>query len=187
MNAPPEGETGEADKRVAQAFGGPRQPVFRVPAAEDGVRVSRLIAGSPPLDTNSAYCNLLQCSDFAGTCVLAEREGEVVGWLSAYRRPADPECLFVWQVAVAADARGEGLAGKMLDELLARPAAAGANALATTITAANAASWRLFETFARRHGASIDRSLRFDREAHFAGAHDSEWEVRIAPLHTHSD
>ncbi len=160
--------------------------MLRIPRPEDGPRVSALIAASPPLDVNSAYCNLLQCSDFADTCVLAERGDELLGWISGYRPPAAPECLFVWQVAVAAAARGEGLAGKMLDELIARPAAAGATALTTTITEDNAASWGLFEAFARRHGAKLDRSPRFERDRHFAGAHDTEWEARIAPLPTFS-
>lgn len=158
-----------------------------MPRAEDGHRISGLIASSPPLDVNSAYCNLLQCTDFRDTCVLAERDGALLGWISAYRPPPSPEQLFVWQVAVAPAARGEGLALKMLDALLARPAVAGARTLTTTITEDNEASWRLFRAFARRHGATLTQSPRFEREAHFAGAHDTEWEARIAPLPTLSE
>lgn len=160
---------------------------FRSPRAADGPRITALIAASPPLDTNSAYCNLLQCSDFADTCVLAEREGMLLGWISAYRPPTAPERLFVWQVAVAAAARGEGLAGRMLDALLERAAVAGATMLTTTITEDNAASWALFRAFARRHGAALEKVRRFDRSAHFAGRHDTEWEARIAPLPTVSN
>lgn len=155
---------------------------FRMPCAEDGSRITALIAASPPLDVNSAYCNLLQCTDFRETCVLAERGGKLLGWISAYRPPATPDRLFVWQVAVHPDARGEGLAARMLDELIARPAAAGAETLTTTITEDNPASWALFEAFARRHGATLTKSPRFEREAHFAGAHDTEWEACISPL-----
>jgi L-2,4-diaminobutyric acid acetyltransferase len=158
--------------------------IFRQPCSEDGPRISRLIADSPPLDTNSAYCNLLQCSDFAGTCIVAERDGSIVGWISAYRPPSAPERLFVWQVAVDPSARGEGLGGRMLDALLARPAAAGATMLTTTITVENTASWRLFVAFARRHGAELTKAPRFERDLHFGGAHDTEWEARIAPLPT---
>lgn len=153
-----------------------------MPGAADAHDVTQLVASSPPLDTNSAYCNLLQCTDFRDTCVLAERDGTLIGWLSAYRPPISPERLFVWQVAVDASARGEGLALRMLDELLARPAASGASMLTTTITEDNDASWALFRAFARRHGATLTRVPRFEREAHFAGAHDTEWEARIAPL-----
>jgi L-2,4-diaminobutyric acid acetyltransferase len=88
----------------------------------------------------------------------------------------------VWQVAVAASARGEGLAGRMLDALLTRPAILGATTLTTTITEDNAASWALFTAFARRHGAQLSKSPRFERDAHFAGAHDTEWQASIAPL-----
>lgn len=155
-----------------------------MPRAEDGKRVSSLIASSPPLDANSAYCNLLQCTDFRETCVLAERDGELLGWISGYRPPAAPDRLFIWQVAVAPEARGEGLALKMLDTLLFRRAVAGAVMLATTITESNEASWALFRAFARRHGAKLTKSPRFEREAHFANAHETEWEARIAPLPT---
>lgn len=153
-----------------------------MPRAEDGPRVSALIAASSPLDVNSAYCNLLQCTDFQETCVLAERGETLLGWISAYRPPHSPEKIFVWQVAVDPAARGEGLALQMLDALVARPAVAGASTLTTTITEDNEGSWRLFRAFARRHGATLTQSPRFEHEAHFAGAHATEWEARIAPL-----
>lgn len=156
--------------------------VLRSPTAEDGPAITALIAASPPLDPNSAYCNLLQCSDFAGTCVVAEHEGRVVGWISGYRPPSHPERFFVWQVAVDSSARGCGLGGHMLDWLIAQPAAQGATSLTTTITEDNPASWGLFTAFARRHGASLMKSERFTRDAHFAGAHDTEWQASIAPL-----
>ena len=116
--------------------------------------------------------------------MVAERGGRIAGWISAYRPPAKPERLFVWQVAVDASARGDGLGGRMIDALLARPAVAGADILTTTVTADNKASWGLFEGFARRRGLELKRTRRFLREAHFAGAHDTEWEAEIGPLPT---
>jgi L-2,4-diaminobutyric acid acetyltransferase len=156
--------------------------VLRSPTAEDGPAITALIAACPPLDPNSAYCNLLQCSDFADTCVVAEMDGGIVGWISGYRPPSHPERIFVWQVAVDGSARGLGLGGRMLDALIARPAVRGATTLTTTITEGNPASWALFTAFARRHGATLSKSERFTREAHFAGAHDTEWQASISPL-----
>lgn len=158
--------------------------VLRRPIAEDGPAITALIAASTPLDPNSAYCNLLQCSDFAGTCVVAARGGQIVGWISGYRPPSHPERIFVWQVAVDGSVRGEGLAGRMLDELISLPAVCGATTLTTTITEANNASWGLFAGFARRHGATLSRAERFTRAAHFAGAHETEWQASITPLPT---
>src|SRR3546814_1870485 len=67
----------------------------------------------------------------------------------------------------------------MIDMLLARPSAAGARALITTITPENAASWALFEGYARRRGLSFGKAPKFERERHFGGAHETEWEVSI--------
>ncbi len=150
--------------------------------ATDGPAITALIAACPPLDGNSAYCNLLQCSDFADTCIVAEHAGAIVGWVSGYRSPAARENFFIWQVAVAPDARGQGLAQRMIDALLARPAAASAVYLTTTITNDNRASWALFEGLARVWQAPFTKSVRFDQDIHFAGAHATEWQVRIGPL-----
>jgi L-2,4-diaminobutyric acid acetyltransferase len=153
---------------------------FRAPRAEVGPAITALIADCPPLDTNSAYCILLQCTHFADTCVVAERAGVLAGWASAYRPPSAPDQLFVWQIAVHRAARGAGLGTQLLEALLARPGAKGATGLLTTITAPNAASWALFDAFARRCGGPMHRRPIFDRDAHFAGAHDTEHLVSIA-------
>jgi len=143
-----------------------------------------LIAACPPLDPNSAYCNLLQCTDFADSCIVVERGGAVVGWVSGYRPPAAPDTFFVWQVAVSSAARGQRLAGRMIEALLSRPAQAGVTHLTTTITDDNRASWALFQGLARRWGVRIEKTARFEEQAHFAGAHATEWQARIGPLPT---
>ena len=106
-----------------------------------------------------------------------------MGWVSGHRPPSDPDAYFVWQVAVAPEARGQGLAGHMIDELLARPAQRGVTHLITTVTDDNSASWALFRGLARKRGATLERSALFDREAHFAGVHPTEYQARIGPLH----
>ncbi|MGE3332000.1 MAG: diaminobutyrate acetyltransferase [Rhodospirillaceae bacterium] len=155
-----------------------------MPTSADAADVARLIAECPPLDTNSLYCNLLQCSYFAETCVVAERSRRLAGWISGFRPPDKTDELFVWQVAVAAHARGTGLGGRMLDHLIARCAGRGGEPLhiATTITEGNAASWALFGALARRHNASFARKPLFERVAHFGGAHDTEHLVSIGPI-----
>ena len=155
---------------------------LRAPCPEDGADVGALIASCPPLDRNSLYATLLLCSDFADSCVVAEEGARLVGWVSGYRRPVAPADFFVWQVAVAPAARGRGLAGRMIEALLHRPQATGVRHLVSTITAGNGASWALFEGLARRWRAPLERSPRFDRDRHLAGAHDSEWQARIGPL-----
>lgn len=155
---------------------------MRRPVATDGPAISGLIAACPPLDPNSAYCNLLQCTDFADSCIVAERGGEIVGWVSGYRLPAAPETFFVWQVAVSSAARGQRLAGRMIEALLARPQQAGVTHVTTTVTDDNRASWALFEGLARRWDVPLVKSARFESEAHFAGVHATERQACIGPL-----
>lgn len=150
--------------------------------ATDGPAITALIAACTPLDSNSAYCNLLQCTDFAGSCIVAERGGDLVGWVSGYRPPVAPENFFVWQVAVSAPARGQRLASRMIDSLLFRPEQQGVTHLTTTITDDNGASWALFEGLARNWCVPLEKSVRFDRQTHFAGAHATEWQARIGPM-----
>lgn len=157
-------------------------PTLRTPTPEDGAAVWDLIRDCAPLDRNSLYCNLLQCDHFADTCVLAEREGEALGWISAYIPPQEPDTLFVWQVAVSEDARGMGLAGRMLQDLLDRDACAGVDRLKTTITRSNGASWALFRRFAGRQDALLQREPHFTRDDHFEGRHDTEYMVTIGPF-----
>ncbi len=156
-----------------------RQPVLRKPRPQDGAAVWSLVSDCKPLDENSMYCNLIQCEHFADTCVLAELDGEVVGWVSGHVPPSDPEAVFVWQVAVSARARGLGLGLRMLRALMARDACKDVSELRTTITSDNAASWALFRKFARGMGAPLASAPHFRRDEHFAGAHATEYMVTI--------
>lgn len=165
---------------LAQADAAPI--TLRAPAAEDGAAVYELIAQCPPLDTNSMYCNLLQCTHFSATSVAAELNDEIVGFISGYIQPDAPENLFIWQVAVGEKARGQGLAGRMLKDILARTACDQVKFIETTITPDNRASWALFESLAKKLGAELNHSVMFDRQQHFAGQHETEMLVRIGPI-----
>lgn len=156
--------------------------VLRQPTVTDGVAVWDLIAACPPLDQNSVYCNLLQCTDFADTCIVAERAGEIIGWISGYLPPNEPQTLFIWQVAVHEKGRGCGLAGRMLNGLLERQACADVDTMKTTITPDNEGSFALFRSFAKKANAPFDESEGFDRDEHFSSRHDSERLITIGPI-----
>lgn len=154
-------------------------PQIRQPAAEDGVAIWELVRACKPLDENSMYCNLLQCDHFKDTCVVAELDGEIVGWVSAYILPYDPETVFVWQVAVAEKARGLGLGTVMLSALLQRDACRDVTSLQTTITRDNAASWALFRKFSKSRDAILKSQPYFTQAQHFKDRHSTEFMVAI--------
>ena len=163
-----------------------QETILRMPLATDGAAVHRLIARCPPLDLNSRYCNLLQCTHFADTSCVAEREGDVVGFVSGYLEPSRDDTLFVWQVAVAPERRRQGLTGAMLSAILARDVCRHVTHLETSITPDNEASWQSFRAAARTWRTSLKARPWFSSEPHFEGEHDSEYLVRIGPIARHA-
>ncbi len=155
---------------------------FYIPSKEDGWAVSQLINACPPLDSNSVYCNLLQCYHFANTSVAVKLEKELIGFTSGYLVPDRPDTLFLWQMAVDEKMRGCGLASRMIVHILQRQHCESVQFIETTITEANKASWALFQGIANYYGSSLSKQLLFDKEKHFSGHHDSEVLVRIGPL-----
>jgi L-2,4-diaminobutyric acid acetyltransferase len=154
------------------------------PDVADGAALWRIAKDSGTLDLNSSYSYLLWCRDFAGTSVVARAaDGTPVGFVTAYLRPDRPSTLLVWQVAVDASHRGRGLAARLLDDLAAHVVAEyGVTGLETTISPGNTASERLFASFARRHGATVEREVLFETERFPDGPHDPEVLHRIGPL-----
>jgi len=153
---------------------------LRHPIKEDGVGIHNLVKQCPPLDVNSRYCNLVQAHHFRDTSIVAERDGEMVGFITGHRVPDRARVLFVWQVAVSPAARGEALGNTMLDGLI------GANPdieyIETTVTPDNIASAKMFGRLADQYSAPIEKTVLFSRETHFEGLHEDEVLFRIGPL-----
>ena len=173
---------GDTDLRATAVWRKKTPPLVRTPVASDGPDVWKLIDSTPSLDKNSLYCNLLQCSHFASTCAIAELDGSIMGWLSGYVPPQRQDTLFVWQICVGQRARGQGLAKRLVADVLARSGSSHIRYLECTITEGNTASWGLFESVARAMGAEARRSELFSRDVHFDGAHDSEIALTIGPF-----
>lgn len=154
---------------------------FRKPLATDGYEIHQLIANSPPLDLNSVYSYYLLCEHFRESCVVAENQGKVVGFLSAYRIPQNEERLFVWQVVVNRALRGKRIAWRMLESLLARWDQGEVHYVEATVNPSNVASRGLFERLAEQCGTPVHEETFLDATAFGPGAgHESEILLRVA-------
>ncbi|WP_106767577.1 diaminobutyrate acetyltransferase [Paenibacillus faecalis] len=122
--------------------------IYRKPEAQDGTRIWGLIRDTGSLDLNSPYCYIMLGDYFKDTCMIAEHEGDIVGFISAFRSPRNPETLFVWQVAVAGSHRRQGIARTMLEGILNRSACRGVRFIEATVSPSNIASRRLFLSYA---------------------------------------
>lgn len=168
-------ETGLAEKKRLR---------FRTARLDDGPAIWSLVRRSKFLDNNSAYTYLLLCEQFGETSVVAEAGGEIVGFVTAFRLPRRPEVIFVWQVGVDEDWRGQGIAGRLLRALLQQEGCEGVTHMETTVTPSNEASQALFRSLARRLGANLSVRPFFDQELFPGEGHETEELYRIGPFET---
>ncbi len=155
---------------------------LRQPQRSDGAALHNLIAACPPLDLNSIYAYLLLCLHHAQTSVVAEVDGELVGTITAYIPPQQPDSLFVWQVAVAPQQRGQGLGRRMLQHLLAGCMEQHQlRWMETTISPSNEASNQLFTRFARQQDAGCSTTTLFAANDFGESGHEEERLYKIGP------
>lgn len=158
--------------------------VMRAPEINDARAIWRLVGESGVLDQNSAYLYLLLCRDFNETCLVAEVDARLVGFVTAYRLPSAPQVLFVWQVGVCKSVRRKGVALRLLTELLGHAGRNSLQYIEATVAPDNLASRRLFESLARRMNVpltDIDDGG-FVEDDFPPGDHAAEPRLRIGPF-----
>lgn len=151
------------------------------PEIEDGKEIYKLVKDSQVLDVNSEYLYLLQCSHFKDCCAVAKTEDEVLGFASGYKLPEDENTLFIWQVCVDPKAKGQGLAKKMILDILKRDFTTPIITIHTTISPSNTASQRAFEKLAKELRAPMKKSTMFATKD-FIDAHEEEILFEIGPF-----
>jgi L-2,4-diaminobutyric acid acetyltransferase len=157
-------------------------PVIRRPTLSDAVRMYELVKSAGNLDVNSLYLYLLLCRDFSATCRVAEVESRPVGMVTAYLPSHQPRLVFIWQVAVAEEFRGRGIAMAMLSDLTSGLAAADPWFLQTTITPSNTASIRLFTALARKFRTPISTTEGFHERLFEPYRHEAEILYTLGPI-----
>ena len=155
------------------------EPAFRKAEPADGKAMYELVKEMGGLELNTAYFYILFCIDFADTCVVAEVDGKLAGFVLGHRPPERPDAVFVWQVGVAPWMRKQGLARKLLEAFLAQNP--DARWLEASVTPDNTASRKLFKSVARDRG--VDCAIEDYMPAKlFPDGHEAEDLFRIGPL-----
>ena len=146
---------------------------IRAPRLEDGAKFVALVHASGTLDVNSSYLYCLLADHFSSTCAYAEVDGEPAGFVTAYRLPDDPACLFVWQITVSPVVRGCGLGLKLLDALAERSWFGEIQRVCCTISPSNQASRGLFAKWGKQFGGSWQETP-YLRSEHLGAGHEDE-------------
>lgn len=155
---------------------------YRNPIPEDGQKVWKLIRDAGTLDLNSAYCYLLLSDYYRDTCVIAEDGHEIAGFLSSFYSPREERTLFVWQIAVADAYRKRGIGKAMLSHLLDREIHRKMVYLEATVSPANIASDRLFQSMARDQAVSVQITSGYKAQLFPEQKHEDEPLYRIGPF-----
>lgn len=155
---------------------------FREPVKQDAHEIWQLVKNCPPLDENSQYLYMVLCHHFADTCIVAESNSKIVGFVSGYIPSKQNDTLFVWQVAVGKNHRGSGIASKMVSNLFYRLQNKGVTKIEATVTPSNKASKSLFYSLNSKFDSKIAEHPLF--ESSFFGHEDHEQEdlIQIGPI-----
>lgn len=154
---------------------------LRPPTVEDAAAIWQLVRDTGVLDVNSSYLYLLLTAHHAPTCGVAVQGDQLLGFVSGYRLPTQPDTYFLWQIGVAEAGRGQGLATRLALEVLRRPAQADVRYLETTVSPSNTASRALFDGLARRLDTALTVSEGFGPHL-FPTEHEAEELLRIGPF-----
>ncbi|HEX9759129.1 MAG TPA: diaminobutyrate acetyltransferase [Nitrospiria bacterium] len=156
--------------------------VLRAPNVADGPKVWKLVKDSQTLDLNSVYCYLVLFKHFPDTCVVAEQEKNLIGFVTAYIPPASPNVLFIWQIGIQPIMKEKGLGKSLITHLLKRPVCQNISFIETTITPNNVASKALFHALPRTLKTACMESSGFPEDLFPEGNHPAEYLYRIGPF-----
>lgn len=171
-----------ATGRPARKRARPKDIVYRPATPNDGREMWRFVNEAGVLELNQSYAYILICQHFGNTCLVAETDEKMVGFVLAYVPPRQPDTVFVWQIGVDRTVRGRGVGLHLLRHLLALDGCRNVHYLEASVTPSNKPSQNLFRAFARKWGVSC-RKLPFFPSEFFPEPHEPEFLYRIGPLH----
>lgn len=154
--------------------------LIRKPEKNDANKIYDLVKKSKVLDVNSEYLYLLQTTHFKDTCAVAVHENKVIGFVSGYMLPDNKDTLFIWQVAIDDEYRGNDLARRVILNIIKRDEI-GVNNIYSTVSPSNKASIRVFEKVANELNTQIINSNFFEI-SDFNNEHEEEVLYKIGPL-----
>jgi L-2,4-diaminobutyric acid acetyltransferase len=166
----------------AKARTRPKDIVYRPATPADGREMWKFVREAGVLELNQSYAYILICQHFGNTCLVAENDEGMVGFVLAYVPPRQPDTVFVWQIGVARKVRSRGVGQYLLRHLLALDGCRNVRYLEASVTPSNTPSQNLFRTFARKWGVSC-RKLPFFPSEFFPEKHEPEFLYRVGPLH----
>ncbi|MFB5607305.1 MAG: diaminobutyrate acetyltransferase [Candidatus Nitrosomaritimum yanchengensis] len=153
---------------------------YRKPNVSDAKSICSLVKNNEPLDKNSNYLYVLLCHHFSDTCVVAEMNSKIIGFMTGFIPPKYPQTLFVWQAAVDSEYRNKGIAQNLVSHALDQ-AGSEIKYVEATVTSSNKASLRFLENLADDLKTKFSLTPLFSTDD-LGKEHEPEDLIRIGPI-----
>lgn len=128
------------------------------------------LAKQSPLDLNSSYSYLMMAEYFSDHCMVALNGERVAGFVTGFIQNKSPTTLFIWQVAVDKEYRGNNIAFDMISKLYDF---LNVNRIEATVTRDNKSSLGLFRKLSEEYGMHFSTDKGFN-EDDFPDDHETE-------------
>lgn len=119
--------------------------MFRQCRQEDAAAVHQFVASCPPLEAYPLHQYKILLRYFGNCSFLAEKDGRIAAFEMGLPSHHHTGTYFLWQIGVANEFRGEGLAGRLLGHIERELHKAGFERIEVTIDPENPSSLRAFE------------------------------------------
>ncbi len=119
--------------------------IVRTAKQDDFLNVHEFVDNVEVIDTHPPFFYKIILRYFGDTCFIAEKGGEIVGFLLGFVSQNNPDNLFIWQIGVNPNMRKKGIAQKMLAEEEKEVKKRGCKRIEVTIAPENTVSKKLFE------------------------------------------
>lgn len=117
--------------------------------------IVQFVESCPPLDLHTPFTYWVTLRYWGRHCFVATMADRIVGYASAIGSGGGDDVLYLWQIGVASELRGRGLAQRLIESVADVGRESGFQVLQVSIAPDNEASLRAF----RRFAASRERSL----------------------------
>ena len=106
-----------------------------------------------PLDVHTQYTYWVNATFFDKCSFILESDGEPAGYIMTVE---NPETLFIWQIGILPEHRGNGLSYQLISACMDYAASAGKN-VKVTIAEENIASYRSFLSACEKKGCRLNK------------------------------
>lgn len=138
----------------------------------------QLIKSVGSLDLNSSYLYLLLAHYFSKDCLVAKIDQKIIGFVTAIK--TDNNTLFIWQIGINKNFQGQGIAKKLLQELIKKQPN-NIKRIEFSISPSNQASLGLFTKYAATIDSKILPVEKFETDLFFENGHEEEvfYQIKI--------